>query len=263
MEESPVTAKITPILVAAALAALAALACTSARTPSAEQTAAILGSERILVVPLNLGLRLPAELQDIDQPVWYELLRHFQVQDQPLTVIAPVDAKLVWMNVIAELEQSGAKLDLPTASADFARRLGEQVDYGLLLMPSLVLRSARVRGHVAYWDGVRRRLHVRGARRNGPAIEIGLLGNDPAIWGLTGRVSAASLHVAVLTSDGSFVYQGLAGLDLIQEASLDRHTPRETWQLVRRDAPFADVESLRQGITLAFERKLPKTAYSW
>jgi hypothetical protein len=254
------TANITPILAAAALAALA---CTSARTPSGEQAAAALGSGRTLVAPLNLGLRAPVELKDVDEPVWHELLRYFQAQDRQVILIAPVDAELVWMDTIAELEQSGAAHDLPTASAHFARRLGEQLDYELLLMPSLVLRSARVQGRLASWDGVRRRLRVRTTPSNGPIIEIGLLGNHPAVWGLTGRVAAASFHIAVLTSDGRFLHQGLGGLDLIQEATLDRRAPRETWQLVLREAPFADVESLRQGIALAFERELPRSAYSW
>ena len=253
-------ATITPILAAAALAALA---CASARTPSAEKAATSLGSEGVLVVPLNLALRVPAELRDVDEPVWHELLRHFQAQDRHVSVIAPVDAELLWMDTMAELEQPGATLDLPTASAHFARRLGEQVDYQLLLMPSLVLRSARIHGRHAYWDGVRRRLHVRATPMHGPIIEIGLPGNHPGVWGLSGRVSAASLHVAVLGSDGRFVYQGLGGLDVLQEASLDRRAPSATWQLALREAPFADVEALRQGIALTFERELPRTAYSW
>ena len=63
------TAKITPILAAAALAALA---CTGTPTPSFEQAAATtLGSERVLLAPLNLALRVPAELQDVDEPVWH------------------------------------------------------------------------------------------------------------------------------------------------------------------------------------------------
>lgn len=254
------TARITPIL---ATAALAALACSSAQAPIAQQTAATLASEGVLVAPLNLALRAPVELQDSDQPVWHELLRYFQSQDRRVIVIAPVDAELVWRNALAELEQSGAGHDLPTASALFARRLGEQVDYGLLLMPSLVLRSARVHGSLASWDGVHRRLHVRTTAANGPITEIGLPGNHPGIWGLSGRVSAVSLHVAVLTPDGRFVHQGLGGLDLIQEATLDSRTPHEAWQLVLREAPFADVESVRQGIALAFERELPRTAYAW
>jgi len=256
-----VRAKITPILAAAALAALA---CAGAPTPSAEQAAAITsGPGRVLVVPLNLALRVPAELEDVDEPVWYELLRHFQAQDRYVTVIAPVDAKLLWMDTMAELEQPGATRDLSTASAHFARRLAEHTDYGLLLMPSLVLRSARIHGRHAYWDGVRRRLHVRGTPMHSPIVEIGLPGSNPGVWGLSGRVSAASLHVALLSSDGRLLYQGLGGLDLLQEASLDRRAASETWQLALRKAPFADVEALRQGIALAFERELPRTAYSW
>jgi hypothetical protein len=255
-----VTAKITPVLAAAALAALA---CAGAPTPSAEQATTTLGAKRILLAPLNLALRVPAELRDVDEPVWHELLRHFQAQDRHVTVVAPVDAELLWMDTMAELEQSGAAHDLPTASAHFARRLAEHTDYGLLLMPSLVLRSARVHGRHAYWDGVRRRLHVRATPMHGPIIEIGLPGNKLGIWGLRGKISAASLYVAVLSPDGRFVYQGIGGLDLLQEASLDRRAPSATWQLALREAPFADVEALRQGIALAFERELPRTAYSW
>jgi hypothetical protein len=255
-----VTAKITPILAAAALAALA---CTSAPTPSSEQAATTLGSGRILVVPFNLALRVPVELQDVDQPVWYELLRHFQARDRYLTVVEPVDAELLWMDAIAELQQSGTAPDLSMASAHFARRLDEQVDYGLLLMPSLVLRSARVQGRHAYWDGVRRRLPVRGIPMHGPIIEIGLPGNNPGVWGLSGSIAAASLHVAVLDTAGRLLYQGLGGLDVLQEATLDQGAPGETWQLVSREAPFADAEAVREGIALAFERELPRTTYSW
>jgi hypothetical protein len=254
------TAKITPMLAAAALAVLA---CAAAPAPTGEQASAALRFERVLLAPFNLALNAPRELQDIDEPVRYELLRHFQAQDRQVTLIAPVDAELLWTDTVAELQQFGAKLDLTTASSHFARRVAGEVRYELLLMPSLVLRSARVRGRLASWDGVHRRLHVRGPPMNGPIIEIGLPGENPAVWGLTGTVSAASLHVALLSSDGRFVYQGLAGLDLIQEAIPDRRAARETWQLVLRKDPFADVEAVREGIALAFERELPTTAYSW
>jgi hypothetical protein len=254
------TRNISSILMAAALAALA---CTSAQVLTAEQDAAALEAERVLVAPLNLALRAPVELQNIDEPVWHELLRYFQNQDRRVVVISPVDAELLWMDAIAELEQSGATHDFPTASAHFARRLLEQVDYELLLLPSLVLRSARLHERHAYWDGVHRRLHVRGAPMSGAITEIGPSGNHVGVCGLTGRVSGASLHVALLNPDGRIVYQGLGGLDLIHEAVLDRRAPREIWQLVLRKAPFADIESVRQGIALAFERELPRTARAW
>jgi hypothetical protein len=254
------TAKISPVL---AVLAVAALACASAQKPGDEQAESALGFRRVLMTPFNLALSVPEELQDIDEPVWYELLRHFQAHDRQVTVIEPVDAELLWLDALDDLEQSGKTPDLETASSHFARLVGEQVNYELLLMPSLVLRSARVQGRNAYWDGVRRRLHVRGMPMSGPITEIGLPGSNPGVWGLKGRVTAASLHVAFLARDGRLLYQGLAGLDLIQEAIPDRRRPRDSWQLVPREAPFADVASLREGLALAFERGMPRTAHSW
>jgi hypothetical protein len=253
------TAKIAPILITAALAALA---CASTGTTSAVETAAVLRPGRVVVAPLNLGLRAPAELNGIDEPVWNELLRHVQAENRQMSVILSTDAELVWAEAIAELEKSGASPELRTASSHFARRLGEHGDYDLLLMPSLVLRSAHVRGSEAWWDGVRRALPVRAAPMNGALTESHPHGVSPEVWGLRGRVSAVSLHVAVLTSDGRFVHEGLGGLDLIHEATLDPRAPSERWHLVSRSEPFGNLEHLRQGIALAFERRVPRTALS-
>jgi hypothetical protein len=255
------TAKPPPILVAAA-AALATLACASTQMPSAAETAAVLRPGRVMVAPLNLGLRVPTELSGIDEPVWHELLRYVQAEDRRVSAIPRADAELAWADAIAELEQSGEASGLRTASAHFARQLREQADYDLLLMPSLVLRSALVRGSRASWDGVRRGLRVRQAPMNGAVIESHPPGASPEIWGLRGRVSAVSLHVALLTSDGRFVYEGLGGLDLVDEATHDRRTPSEAWQLERRSEPFDDLGHLRHGIALAFERRVVTTAPS-
>jgi hypothetical protein len=83
-------------------------------------------------------------------------------------------------------------------------------------------------------------------------------GTSPEVWGLDGRVSAVSLHVALLTSDGDFAYEGIGGLDLIHEATPDRRTASDTWNLESRLEPFGDLEHLRRGIALAFERRVPR-----
>jgi hypothetical protein len=254
------TAKIAPILL---MATLAALACAPTRTTRGDETAAVLRPGRVLVAPLNLALRVPAELNGVDEPVYYELLRYVQAEARQVSVILSTDAKLVWSDAIAELEQSGASPDLRTASARFALQLREHGDYDLLLMPSLVLRSVRLlHGNRASWDGVRRVLPVRAAPMDGALTESHPPGAGPEVRGLSGRVPAVSLHVAVLRSDGHFVHEGLGGLDLIHEAALDRRTQSPVWRLVSRWKPFGDREHLRQGIALAFERRVPKTALS-
>jgi hypothetical protein len=255
LQGNAMTAKIAPVLLTATLAALA---CAPTRTTRGDETA-VLSPGRVVVAPFNLALRAPAELSGIDEPVYYELLRYVQAEDRQVSVILSADAKLVWADAIAELEQSEADPDPRTASARFALLLAEHGDYDLLLMPSLVLRSARLHGSRASWDGVRRVLPVRGTPMDGALTESHPPGVGPEVRGLRGRVPAVSLHVAVLESDGRFVHEGLGGLDLIHEAALDRRTQSAVWRLVTRSKPFGDREHLRQGIALAFERRVPRT----
>jgi len=249
------TAKIASALLTATLAALA---CAPTRTTRGDETAVVLRPGRLVVAPFNLALRAPAELSGIDEPVYYELLRYVQAEDRQVSVIPRADAELVWADAIAELEQSEAGPDLRTASARFALRLGDHGDYDFLLMPALVLRSARLHGNQASWDGVRRALPVRVAPMDGALTETYPPGVGPEVRGLRGRVPAVSLHVAVLRSDGRFVHEGFGGLDLIHEAVPDRRTQSAVWRLVTRSKPFGDREHLRQGIALAFERRVAR-----
>ncbi len=69
--------------------------------------------------------------------------------------------------------------------------------------------------------------------------------------GLSGKVAAASLHVAVLRSDGTALYEGLGGLDLIQQVSRDRRRAGG-WKYELRPEPFGDAENLREGVEHAF-----------
>jgi hypothetical protein len=79
--------------------------------------------------------------------------------------------------------------------------------------------------------------------------------------GLRGKIAAISLHVSVLRPDGTHVYEGLGGLDLIQEAHRDN--PWEgRWTFNTRLEPFTEPGHLREGIERAFERPLLATARS-
>ena len=247
-----------PILLCALLAGLA---CASPRTPAAGSAFA-LGTGRVVVAPLNLGMRTPAELRDLDGPVWDELVDYFRVRDRQVSVVSRDDADRIWTEALEELKRSGAPPGLRSASAHFARLLGERAEYDLLLMPSLVLRRAPVRGRYASWDGVRRKLSAP-EPRNGHITEIGPPGMHPQVWGLTGTVSGISLYVGAFGPDGGSVYEGLAGLDLLQEATHDRQAFRQTWAVALRRDPLGDADHLRQGVALALERPLPKNSRSW
>jgi len=85
-----------------------------------------------------------------------------------------------------------------------------------------------------------------------------------AISGYRGSIAAASLYVAILSSEGKILYEGLGGLDVIQEvASAARVHDAPRWALAPRRDSMNDAAELREGIERAFERRLGATASAW
>lgn len=250
----------------AVIAALMLLlpACASRETVATVEPAGSVALGRFVIAPMNLGLTAPVELSADAAPVWDELIEHFQGMDRPVKVIDPADARAVWETAITEMRATGAEVGFATAAAHFARRLSDHSDYDLLVMPSLVLRKARVRGGRAHWDGVRRRMPVAST----PSIgHVGGFAPSHAThvtsWGLRGSVPAISLHVLVVTPDGRTAYEGMGGLDVIQVAAPRNGDGRGSWDLADRTDTFMGREHLSQGISVAFERPLRRTTSAW
>jgi hypothetical protein len=241
----------------ATIAALAALACAA---PAPQLASHAPGPGRLIVAPLNLALIAPAELAGGGEPVWDELLRYLRQQDRPLGVLDASDAGRLFGEARRELERSGATVDPRSTAARFAELLAAQVDYGVLVMPSLVVRKARIGGYRASWDGVSHALPVRSGLPVAPMVENAIGG--VAVNGYRGNIAAASLYVALFAPDGEPLYEGLAGLDLIQQiepvAGGPLRPPR--YALAPRQDSFADASRLREGIERAFERRLPASA---
>lgn len=194
--------------------------------------------------------------------MWSELVAYLRQQDRPLAVLAQADAEHLFGAARAELERAGDGADPRATASRFARLLAAHVDYEVLVMPSLVVRHARVHGYQTSWDGVRRPLPLRSASPIPSAFDAGASG--VTVSGYRGRIGAASLYVATLASDGELLYEGLAGLDLIQEvAQVARPHHAPEWSLAPRSDSFADPAGLREGVELAFVRRLPKTAHAW
>ena len=242
------------------IATLALTACATSREPSAVVSVNDPGS-RIVVAPLNLAIRAPAEISGKSEPVWRELLSYFQTLDRQVAVIHPSSAEQLLLEAMLDLDVSDPDSALRIARSRFARALAEHREYDLLVVPSLVLRPGRLHGQYAIWDGVQRVVP------NGADVirnDLGGVVHPPGaitVLGLRGTIAAISLHVSVLRPDGTHVYEGLGGLDLIQEAHRD--DPWEgRWTFETRAEPFTAPAHLREGIECAFERPHLATARS-
>jgi len=214
----------------------------------------VLGSGRVVLVPVNLGIRATAEVEPGVEPVWREILSHFAAQQQPATALERKSAGALWNEVMAEV-RAQPEPDVYKAYALFARRIADQVDYSAIVFPSLVTRAARVQGETAAWDGVRRHVEVSVPETIGTVMGSDLL---VANKGVRGEIAAASLHVAVLSPDGELRFEGAGGLSVLQEldAEADVHGDAQVAVELRQDA-FADASELREGVEAAFRHPLP------
>jgi hypothetical protein len=221
--------------------------------PAADATE-VLGSGRVVLVPLNLGVRATAEVEPGVEPVWREMLAHFAAQEQPATALERKSAGALWNEVMAEV-RAQPQPDVYKAYALFARRIADQVDYSAIVFPSLVTRAARVRGETAAWDGVRRRVELLTPETIGTVMGTdGLIGSK----GVNGEIAAASLHVAVLSPDGELRFEGAGGLSVLQELDAEEDVRGDKQVAVElRQNAFADASELREGIEAAFRRPLP------
>jgi len=235
------------------------LLCTCLLTPAAlaGEPEIDLGSGRVVLVPLNLGVRATAEVEPGVEPVWQQILQHFGAQRRPATALERKSAAALWNEVMIEV-QAKPGADVYRAYALFARRIAEQVDYTAIVFPSLVTRAAKLSGHSAAWDGVRRSVDSPLAGQEGYSGELS--GTDLLVSGFRGEIAAASLHVAVLSPDGELRFEGAGGLALLQQ--LERGDVRGDAALtvaMRQDA-FGDSSELREGIAAAFRRPLPASS---
>jgi hypothetical protein len=236
-----------------AVAVLVSVACARVPTSPPGGAAALAPAQHVVVAPLNLGIRLAPELEPALGPAWEETLRYLGSQDRQLRVIAREDSRRLWQQTLHEL---GDSADHASASAGFARRLREHTNYDLLVMPSLVLRTAEVYGHRASWDGVQRRLRL--AKSRGPSDGEWLVeATHPAIQArFRGELAGISLHVVALTAGGEVAFEGLGGLDLLHELSFESGTVRHGWQPRAVSQLLANADSVREGVRVAFERPL-------
>lgn len=240
--------------------ALALPGCGAFSTPAPEGSH-IAPPGRVVVAPLNLSVRAPAELSADTDPVWQALVGYLRGQDRQVAVLDPIDAERLWLETIADLERSGETANLPSTSSEFARRVREQVSYDLLVLPSVVLRRARMRGHEAAWDGVRQQLALPILAHIRQEVDVGAF--TTRVNGYRGSLSAASLHVALLWPDGAMAYQGIGGLGLVQEVGGFDTAGRSHWTLEPRADPFGDTGQMLRGVEHAFEARLEQTARAW
>jgi hypothetical protein len=204
---------------------------------------------RVVVAPLNLAVARPDGLEDALLPVETQLLRSLEARGTRPVVLHPGDAWMLWRSAVASIAPDGPPPQrLAAAVRAFAAGLSESgARFDRLLLPALAIRTARMTGGVAAWDGVERRLRV----------EVRNAASAAAYAPAWREVPALSIHVSVFDPAGRLEHEGWGGLDLVYAAVIDAdaHDGRPALVL-RRDMLQAPAE-VREGIAVALEGLRP------
>jgi hypothetical protein len=171
------------------------------------------GVERVLLLPLNTLSELPRELDGSTRRVTRHIRSHLEACGVEITPMGLVEARGVW----AELDEVAGEPG-EARVARFARRLHEGGDVDAVVLPSLVVREARIQAVTrrVEWDGVRRQLEVKGhldKHGSGSISQMNVRGDMPVI----------SLHLAVYDPNG--VRGCRAGAVLMQSVVLGSNRP--------------------------------------
>ena len=192
------------------------------------------GVEAFLLLPLNLTVSLPSELEASSEGVSDAILDYLREAGRDVSDLSFHAAREEWDRTVNEVEASASLLDdFPTAARRFVERLRESRDFDVMIMPNLVYRDGKIRGrfHVVC-DGVRRRIERR--KRIPASLKA---------------MRCVSLSVMVFDREGAMVFESYGGLDL--PVAIDFEEYRITFPL--REDRLTDVTLLREGIGVAFD----------
>lgn len=211
----------------------------------------------LLVLPLNVTVVMPAELESSSPVVWKELELYLSAHGKKLKTVAFPVARLLWAQSIqrARSGEKGRRAGFDAAARLLVLELSRHADFDIVIVPSLFVQEAAFSGTRARFDGVERELDYEAYGREAKEIA--------ARAPVEGAAPAASLHAVVLDAQGNKLQEGQGGLDLLVDVLV--RTSRDgvaepSFDFETRTDVFANRDHVREGIEAALAPFLPPLA---
>jgi len=240
-------------LVVSAALALLGVACGGGSAARPEEASAPASPQRVLLFPLNVVVTLPSEVEAGVGAVASELRATLERRGLTVETLELGAARDAWLRAAMahKAEVGPEKISFEGAASTLARQLHETRSFDALLVPWIAMRAARMRGGSVAWDGVKRKLDLAGEA-----------GNKRIRWALSRlqlTVKASSLQVVGFSPAGAKLFDGIGGLDLVDEAELDVSATKIHFDMVPKPEIFQDRAHLREGIAIALGAFLPRS----
>lgn len=232
-----------------------ALGCANVGTrgPTAAELAG-LNAKVVVVAPLNVASALPVEIEGSSEIVSTTLVSYLEEHGKTVQKLGFRGGRDLWVYAATQVEQSGQRRTFENAARVYAREIAKQIEYDVLIIPTIYIQNAQIRSSVVRWDGAREPIRIEGRRV--------LSRKNKRFDSMNATIRAASMMAAVFASDGAALQSESRGLQAIE------HVQLSDGKGVRRDESFFDIEpnspplddeaKIRAGIAGALSPFLPE-----
>jgi hypothetical protein len=191
---------------------------------------------RALLLPINETEAPPDGLEVGEDGVFAALSAYLESKGIETTTSDLYDFRVAVRRATVSARNSMLSADSESTSGEIdyshiVPRLLENLesDADLVVLSNMVIRTGEsTGGRSVYWDGVKRRIPMTGRAR------------------MTGQESVASVYVAVFKSDGTRVFSGYGGLDVLFAPNIRE----EKYELI--PDRLQDARHISEGICVAF-----------
>ena len=240
----PDTAELARAVAALCVAAALATSCAGRGGSGAADAPTV---RTIELFPLNVVVAIPIDLEEGVERVAAELERYLEAHGKAVSTLTLHEARQAWLENASALKAAvgESQMSFEGAASLLARRLHAERDFDALVIPWIALRAVRARGKSVKWDGVER------------TVPLSEDSDRKAGWfqHRWSQIPAPSLQVVVMAPDGRELFQGVGGLDLPYEMTID--VSEDDVDVHPRPDLFADPRTRREGIAIAFDPCLP------
>ncbi len=205
-------------------------------------------ARRFVLLPLNLVVRMPVELESGADRVEQEVERYLESRGKSVQTLSLISARSRWEQSTGQVEPS-AENRFQAAAGIFVRSLEGLEPFDAVILPSLVLRSSTSRRGKVRWDGVSRKELRTG---HPPA---GFSGTPEGVDPAGVQVNSASLHVFLISPEGQIIFESYGGLDILSKVVWD---PSGRYHRELLDDPLSNRAHVREGVVVAFDPYLPR-----
>lgn len=225
------------------------------RGPEPPSAAELAGRDArvVVVAPLNVASSLPVEIEGSAEIVATTLVQYLEEHGKKAQKLNFRGGRELWVVATQQVAETRQKRNFENAASAYAREIRKQVEYDVLIIPTLYLQNVRVRGRVAKWDGAREPIRIEGSRN--------LSKMNHTFDRMNADIRAASIMATVIAADGSAIQSENRGLQMIEHVQLHGRkvfANNPSFTIEANSPPLDDAVKIRAGIAGALAPFLPE-----